>query len=275
MPKFEKPQKRNPHRLVVRQHVFPSRSIARFAGADGRVHLHAHPGNFTRRAKPTDAIICVSRAWDYGSEVGFIKKIEDDFQRLAELIIGGQALSFGQEQTYIISSFYVLWMARAEIRHQPEEDVVLKGILPGRKWSKDDEEQLEKAGLAFLRRAAFPGRILNGMRVRRQVMRYLRQVNPTAHWGIVRALDGEFVAPDWPVFGFVPINPTLALANPARNQLLDRNAVRKVNEQLRSASRRYFLQGILANAHSHYCSGRFSKSSAGSGAHGNGCWAVA
>jgi hypothetical protein len=83
-------------------------------------------------------MFCVTRAWDNGSEVRFAKKLEDDFQRLAESILEGRVSNFDAERTHIISSFYVLWMARAEIRHQPEQDIVLKGIFPGRKWSKDD-----------------------------------------------------------------------------------------------------------------------------------------
>jgi len=241
MPKFEKPQKGNPHRLVVSQHVFPSKSIARFVGSDGRVHLHTRPGDLIRRAKPTDSIFCVTRAWDNGSEVGFIKKLEDDFQRLAESILEGSVSSFDVERTHIISSFYVLWMARAEIRHQPEGDIVLKGILPGRKWSKDDEEQLEKAGLAFFRGTALPGRIANGLRVQKQVRRYLRQVNPTACWGIVRASSGEFLVPDWPVHAFIPISPILPLTNHTTNKTLNRESVAMVNDELKSSSRRYFF----------------------------------
>jgi hypothetical protein len=73
------------------------------------------------------------------------------------------------------------------------------------------------------------------------VGRYLREVNASASWGIVRASGGEFVVPDWPMHAFIPINPTLALANPAINQALDRDAVGVVNKQLRLASRRYFF----------------------------------
>jgi hypothetical protein len=241
MPKFEKPQKGNPHRLAVSQHVFPRKSIARFAGSDGRVHIDMRPDNLIRRAKPTDSIFCAQRAWDSGSEVGFIKKLEDDFQRLAESILESRVSSFGGEQTHIISCFYVLWMARAEIRDQPQQDAVLQGILPGREWSKDDEERLEKVGLAYLRGTTFPARMLNGLHVQTQVGRYLRQVNRTACWGVVRASGGEFVVPDWPVHAFIPINPILALANPAINQTLNRESVGAVNKQLKSASRRYFF----------------------------------
>jgi hypothetical protein len=87
----------------------------------------------------------------------------------------------------------------------------------------------------------FPARILNGLHVQTQVGRYLRQVNSTACWGVVRASGGEFVVPDWPVHAFIPINPILALANPAINQTLNRESVGAVNKQLKSASRRYFF----------------------------------
>jgi hypothetical protein len=39
MLKFEKPQKGNPHCLAIDQHTFPSKSIARFADANGRVQI--------------------------------------------------------------------------------------------------------------------------------------------------------------------------------------------------------------------------------------------
>jgi hypothetical protein len=183
----------------------------------------------------------VQGVWDHGSEVGFIKKIEDNFQRLAELIIKGLVYDFDREQTHAISSFYVLWTVREETRNQPEQDGVLQGILSGCRWSTHEEEELEKVGFAFQRGNTVPARVVNGLRIRVQVGRYLRQINPTAHWGIVQASDGEFVVPNWPVHAFVPINPALALANPARNQRLDRDAVQLVNEQLRAASRRYFF----------------------------------
>jgi hypothetical protein len=157
------------------------------------------------------------------------------------LIIDGRVLTFDREQTHVISSFYVLWMVRAKIRDQPGKDAVLRGVLPGRGWSKDEEEGLEKAGLAFQRGITIPARLVNGLHARVLVGRYLREVNPSASWDVVRASGGEFVVPDWPVHAFIPINPTLALANHAINKTLDQDTVGVVNEQLRLASRRYFF----------------------------------
>jgi hypothetical protein len=146
MPKFEKPQKGNPHRLAVRQHVFPSKSIARFAGSDGRVHIHTRPDNLIRRAKPTDSIFCAQRAWDHGSEVGF-KKLEDDFQRLAESILEGRVSSFGREQTHIISCFYGLWMARAEIRDEPQDAITAGAFCLVAKCQRTTKSDLRRVEL--------------------------------------------------------------------------------------------------------------------------------
>jgi hypothetical protein len=154
--------------------------------------------------------------------------------------IDGRALTFDGKQTQVINLFYALWRARTEIRDNPGEDAALRGILPGRGWSKDEEEGLEEAGFVFQRGATIPARFMNGLDVQRQVDRYLIE-NPSASWGVVRASGGEFVVPDWPVLAFIPINPTLALAASALNQTLDRDAVRLVNKQLRLGSRRYFF----------------------------------
>jgi hypothetical protein len=242
MTKFEKPQKGNPHQLVVNQHTFPAKSIARFADPSGRVQLQMKTNKLVRRAKPSDSIFCARRAWDHASEVMFMKKIEDNFQCLAELILDGQVLSFNEEQTRAISFFYALWLARAQIRDQPEKDAVLPGIWPDHARSKDQEEELEKEGIAFFRRNILLARMKNGVAVHVHIARHFRQINPTANWGIVHASNGEFVVPDWPlVYAFVPITPTLALVNHYINQRLDRGDVRLVNKQLRSASRRYFF----------------------------------
>jgi hypothetical protein len=48
------------------------------------------------------------------------------------------------------------------------------------------------------------------------------------------------------VHAFVPITPTIALANPAINQSIDRDGIGLVNKQLRLASRRYFFARDLS-----------------------------
>lgn len=140
------------------------------------------PGGPIRRA---DSIFCARRAWDHGTEVGFMKSIEDRFQQLADRIINDRVPAFDAEQTYIISSFHALWAVRAEIRDRPGNDIDLHGLMPGRTgWSRDEEEGLEKTGLAFFRGVMMPAHVVNGMHARVLVGQYLRQINPLVE-GIV------------------------------------------------------------------------------------------
>ncbi|MBR1136149.1 MAG: hypothetical protein E6614_26870 [Bradyrhizobium sp.] len=248
MTKFDKPQKGNPHQLAINQHTFPARSIARFADASGRIQLQMKADGSVRLAKPTDSIFCARRLWDHAAETLFCKRIEDDFQRLAGLVVGGLVTRFSQQMTHVISSFYALWLARAQIREQPEQDQVMPGIWPDEARTKDQEERLEKNGYAFSRGNVFPARMINGAAIRTLVGRHLRQINPTADWGMIHASGGEFVVPDWPFdHAFVPVSPTLALVNNSAHQRLDRAAMGLLNEQLRRASRRYFFARNFAS----------------------------
>jgi hypothetical protein len=199
------------------------------------------PGNMTRGAKPGDKIFCAQRAWDHDSEVGFLKNFEDDFQLLAQSILDGLSGKLDLAQNHVVSAFYALWMARVEIRRRSQPDIDLKGIMSSRRRSKDQEEQLEKVGIGFHRGSIVPSRLINGMHVRIMVGRFLRQIAPTADWGILRASEGDFLVPDWPLHAYVPISPTIALANPAANQNLNGSKVSLVNDQLRRASRRYLF----------------------------------
>src|ERR1700730_17538642 len=86
---FEKPRKGNPNRLTIKQHVLPAASIARFADAKGGVWVHDLIRGKRRVTHRNDVIFCAQRAWDQRSESGFMKRIEDAFQSLAEMIIAG------------------------------------------------------------------------------------------------------------------------------------------------------------------------------------------
>src|SRR5690606_35151462 len=70
-PKYKHPTKGNPHGIVVRQHIHATRFIKKFAGPNGRVELFDKAASVPlRHAKPSDAIFCAYRRWDYKTESG-------------------------------------------------------------------------------------------------------------------------------------------------------------------------------------------------------------
>lgn len=79
----EKTQRGNPHKLTLRQHVFPAASIARFVDGDNCVSLYDVLRRRVRPAAPNDDVFLAQRTWDHGSEAGFMKQIENAFQILA------------------------------------------------------------------------------------------------------------------------------------------------------------------------------------------------
>jgi hypothetical protein len=110
--RYEKPQKRNPHSLPIRQHVFPSASIARFTNDQGVVDLCHLPTSQVRKATPDDDIFCAKRAWDARAEFGYMKQIEDAFQPLASKIVDGTLTAMSAAEKETVDSFYSLWKMR-------------------------------------------------------------------------------------------------------------------------------------------------------------------
>ena len=208
--KFERPQKGNPHRLTVDQHVFPKRSLERYAGRDGRIAVRRSAGGKEIRLKSDDQIFCARRAWDHGSEVGFMKTCEDRFQVVAERICaGGDALS--PEESHAVSVFYGLWRARFKRRFGGQADLELKGVLPGIDHTIDEQEQMERAGMTFMRGVSIPGRFQTGLAISYELSKMARALRDVA-WGVQRAERGELILPD--TFGeraAIPVSPTICL----------------------------------------------------------------
>jgi hypothetical protein len=251
MARYERPQRKNPHRLTVRQHVFPYRSIARFADADGTVCLSDMKRASLRRAKPGDDAFCARRAWSERAEAGFMKEIEDAFQSLADDILAGSVTGIDAEAAVTVGRFYALWYMRARHRDPPVQDVKLHGIVGGSGLSKDQEELLEKRGMTFARAdGTMPARHINGIQLQLKVHRYADRIREAAPWGIVHAQEGEFVVPDMPSHTVLPVAPTVCLVSPgppAPGGLLVRDNVAEINRALAVAARDYLFARSLSN----------------------------
>jgi hypothetical protein len=207
---FEKPQKGNPHRLRIKQHVWPKRSIERFVDAAGKVNLFDRARNKVRMAAADDDIFCAKRAWDQRAEI-VTKSIEDEFQGLADEIIAANVTILDPKQKASVDAFYALWRARAEHRTTGADLTSLKNVT-GHKWTKDQEEDFEKHGVWFIREdGTMPDRFLRGFRIQREIDALLPELS-SAQWGIMRAQAGHLIVPDHPGLSpIIPLTPTLCL----------------------------------------------------------------
>src|SRR5208282_503747 len=128
---YEKPQRKNPHRLSINQHVFSALSIARFADSSGRVCVCDIARKNVRRAKPDDPIFVAKRAWDHRAESGYMKSTEDAFQALAVQITEGVVLQIDDANRRAVNDFYALWCVRSRHRHLPQQEIQAQGVTGG------------------------------------------------------------------------------------------------------------------------------------------------
>jgi hypothetical protein len=203
-------QSGNPHQLTIHGHVFPRASIARFASVDGNVELRLSGESRVRRKHPRNSIFCAERAWDQRAETGYMKDIEDQFQKVADEVIGGRS-SLAPSQDLIAAKFFVLWSRRIESKHRPLSDQPVKRVR-GEPLTKDQQEVLEKGTVAYVQGdQTMPGRVLAGLKIQMEIDSVCVQF-AGVHWGIVKAQQGEFICPD--TFGrlaVIPLNPMLFL----------------------------------------------------------------
>ena len=163
---YERPQRDNPHRLTVKQHVFPKASIARFAGDDGRVALFDLKRRTPWRPTPDDQVFCARRVWDQRAEAGYMRATENTFQALAERIIADPGAKLTLEDDDAASRFFSLWRSRAAHRFAPDGLITLNGI-EGSGLTRDQEELLESQWTGYVRTAGVPSRQMYGLEIGR------------------------------------------------------------------------------------------------------------
>ena len=156
-------------------------------------------------------MFCAKRIWDQRAEIGYMKDIEDQFQRLAtRIVIGLNSITPAEHAS--ISKFFALWHLRSHRKKQPEPDHPLHGIL-GENLTKDQQEILENKHYAFAlgSDARVPGRIMLGLKIQIHIEEMMRGTFNRKRWGIMRANKGHFLIPDIIELAVIPVSPTICL----------------------------------------------------------------
>lgn len=203
---FEKPQRGNPHKLTINQHVFPRKSIDRFSDKNGLVQLYKVGGAKVIKASSTNSLFCAKRAWDQGTEAGIGKTIEDRFQRLVNSILVGSSNVLGYFEKEVIEDFLSLWGTRQKFRVDSLDDYKFEGSEGG-SLTKDQQEILERNHYIFCTDGVMPVRFASGLQVF-GYMNAFRHDNQHTQWGIIRAGEGKFIVPDcFQDMMIVPVSP--------------------------------------------------------------------
>jgi hypothetical protein len=237
----ERTRPRNPNSLTVDQHVFPSKSIERFTDQRGRVSVHElHRAQVIRAKKPDNAIFCARRAWDQRAEAGYMKRIEDDFQKIVGPIVEGKTQTLASELKASVDRMYALWYMRSRYRELESQEIQLNGIA-GDDLTKEQEENLEKNGYLFTRKSGrIPARQLNGLELQLRIDSYARELaGSVTRWGVISTQSGEFIVPDVPSHCIIPLTPRLALVSSAPDGMIVERNVAEIHRAMRATSRDY------------------------------------
>lgn len=246
MPKFEAPQKGNPHKLTVRQHFFPAKNIERFCGSDERVELLDLQREKTRRARKDDEAFVLKRAWDQKSESGFMADIEAQFNALADSIIIDGGYSPTADSERIIARFMSLWRYREAERHRVHDDPKIKGLTgPEQDLTTDEKERLESSGVSYINQdLTIPSRFITGTGILMRLDWYTK-FDGNGVWRYVRAFGCEFVVPDRPLYYIIPLTPTSCLTKVNAQGNVDASVVAFMNQKMAEGSLHYLFARSL------------------------------
>ena len=214
---FEAPQKGNPHGITVKQHTFPSASIARFTNEKGSVQVMRKQAGQVFHVKPADQVFCAQRLWDQQAEGVFMKDIEDAFQELASTTLDRPSFQLGPQHFTLINEFYCLWNIRVIRKmngYQADASIAGPNVTAVLyEYTTDDQEQLDAGYLGYVRPdLTIPGRSLLGSLIgleHRKAVRMMRDVS----WELLQTVDAELLVPDnfFDLY-VVPLSPTACLA---------------------------------------------------------------
>jgi hypothetical protein len=238
--RYPKPQRGNPHKLTIDQHIFPKACIARFAGEQGTVQVRRKDGEHDLWLTPGNSGFCARRLWDQKAEAVFMKAIEDRYQGVAKSIVAGDVTTLDATMHAAVTDMYLLWTLRHERYLNPLPDVRMNMVAPEREMSVDTQEILEANGYVFASPDnTIASRFMTGLHFMIE-MRGERQRMAGKRWGIVKSSDAEFLVPDnFSAYRVLPLSPMIALVEGHEDQQIGFNQVADINGQAVHGSRRY------------------------------------
>lgn len=141
-------QKGNPYRLT-KEH------IKRFENKNKKVYCKSlkSKNSKTVEINSNDSIFKVQRLWSEFSEKGYMKDIEDKFNRLVDNILDEKIKKFTAEQSRIIYDMYTLWERRIyhidDFITNPNLNTKLHGIN-GDNYTVDEKEKIESLHMTVI-----------------------------------------------------------------------------------------------------------------------------
>ncbi|MEZ8742041.1 hypothetical protein AB6E21_18535 [Photobacterium swingsii] len=233
-------RKNNPHQIVKKQHVFPKHSLTRFCNDKGLLIVKYKSGENSFLATPSNPVFYANRLWNEHAESGLMKSIEDEFQLVVSKLLAEQALS--EQEHLAITKMYALWKFRSEIPERVTEPLVLDSSMVYSVDDQDEAERLEKGRIYFFQNGQLSRQMCVGIALPYAIEKVSIQVGKATTWGIVRAIEGQFIIPDTcPDLVVIPVSPSVMLTAKMPSADVGLNVVDEFNHHFIKLCKKYYF----------------------------------
>lgn len=249
---FESIQKGNPYRLTKEQHFIPKSHIKRFENKNEKVYCQNKISKNKRiiEINVNDSIFKVQRLWAEFAEKGYMKNIEDNFNKLVDCILDSSIKEFTKEQSRIICDMYTLWERRVyhidEFNKNSNLYVKLNGIN-GENYSQNEKEKIESMHMSYTNEN---GEISNRDLIGNQIQIFiLSSPYKKIQWGILKSKNKHFIMPSNPCMSnnynkatiIFPISPKYCLVPTKMYKELEDDDVDYLNNIMMSNAKWFYF----------------------------------
>ena len=176
----------------------------------------------------------------------FMKKIEDRYQEIANLVHTGILLTLSERDYETILDMFLLCNIRTKFKENPFQDMKLNGVS-GAKFSKDKQEKFEKNGALFAVNDIFPSQFVNKLHIIQNFDNEKRKITQNIPWGIIKAKEGEFICPDNFRYNMIlSLSPKISFKLNSENRNISRTEVVQLNKLAMENSKNYYFAQDLS-----------------------------
>jgi hypothetical protein len=249
-------QKGNPNSLKKRPHNFPRKSISRFSGSDGRVHVNWKNGSASAKKGPKSDIFIFDRLWDQRTEDFSNTLFEMPFQSMADELLRRNATTLSTSETIVAAKMFALWRYRSWCSKNPPHDQHLSGCkVPSASptgWTQDEGEQLEKRGFIITQQGTTQDKegyvspvVPRCMTVWPKLKNYVEMFaaeHVNRKWGMLVDPFTNIIIPDiCPSIGLLPLSPNRCIEIDAEDQTLTELESQNLRKILVENSDQYWI----------------------------------
>lgn len=219
-------------------------SIRRFANNDDCVEVFIKNARKKELLKSDNGIFCAMRTWNQSAESGYMKQIEDEYQKFSSALLKNSTRTLSISENRIISKMFALWNCRWHWDRKKISNQRIEGTLGlAFNSTKDDRELLEKNGINTIYES--DGDFLKSSRdlISPQILMNIQSVtNELNSWLLTESSHGQFIFPDNSKnIDILPLSPTQCFIHGYTERKISLKDLIHINQNSILTSEKYYF----------------------------------